>query len=126
MPAACNLVVQVLEGRWAALNSSIEDLRAERGEVLAAVSAAVACPCIVLVVGGRQAGQRRWCSVQPPTRSMLLSCMHADAWRPATLQLLPSWPPLVCQVVEAEREVLVWERRVQLEKEMQVGPGEGR
>lgn len=25
------------------------------------------------------------------------------------------------QVVEAEREVLVWERRVQLEKEMQVG-----
>ena len=27
----------------------------------------------------------------------------------------------VLQVVEAERKVLVWERRVQLEKEMQVG-----
>ncbi|PRW44941.1 Coiled-coil domain-containing 40 isoform C [Chlorella sorokiniana] len=50
--------LKVLEGRWAALNSSIEELRAERAEVLAAV-------------------------------------------------------------VEAEREVLVWERRVQLEKEMQ-------
>lgn len=33
---------QALEGRWAALNSSIEELRAERAEVLAAVSAAVA------------------------------------------------------------------------------------
>lgn len=30
-------------------------------------------------------------------------------------------PLFVLQVVEAEREVLVWERRVQLEKEMQVG-----
>ena len=53
---------QALEARWSALNGSIDELRAERGEVAAAV-------------------------------------------------------------VEAEREVLVWERRVQLEKEMQVGGG---
>lgn len=33
---------QALEGRWAALNSSIEELRAERAEVLAAVSATAA------------------------------------------------------------------------------------
>ncbi len=51
--------MQALEGRWAALTGSIEELRAERQEVVAAV-------------------------------------------------------------VEAEREVMVWERRVQLEKEMQV------
>lgn len=63
-PAPC-LSVQALEGRWVALNNSIEELRAERGEVVAAT-------------------------------------------------------------VEAEREVLVWERRVQLEKEMQVGRPRGR
>lgn len=56
------LSLQVLEERWAALDGSIEELRAERAEALAAV-------------------------------------------------------------VEAEREVMVWERRVQLEKEMQVRLG---
>ena len=50
-------MAQALEGRWVALNASVEELRGERAEALAAV-------------------------------------------------------------VEAEREVMVWERRVQLEKEM--------
>lgn len=56
---------QALEARWATLNASIEELRAERAELVAAT-------------------------------------------------------------VEAEREVLVWERRVQLEKEVQVGGNRGR
>ncbi len=38
LPVTCP---QVLEGRWAALNSSIEELRSERAEVLAAVSASM-------------------------------------------------------------------------------------
>jgi hypothetical protein len=64
MGISCTLSRQALEARWGGLNASIEELRAERGEVVAAT-------------------------------------------------------------VEAERAVLVWERRVQLEKEMQVGGGVG-
>lgn len=73
LPPRCALILiqarvpclppQELEGRWASLNSSIQELRAERAGALAGV-------------------------------------------------------------VECEQQVLVWERRVQLEKEIQVGIGD--
>ena len=76
--------------------------------------------------------------VQCTSGASVHACPKPVKGSPPMLLLLPSKPtsndpkvgclcPLfVLQVVEAEREVLVWERRVQLEKEMQVGPGEGR